>query len=69
VKRKLRKGRNDFLRGYVCALCCILNSHGPGTEVEDALKCAGQFDWSEIDAQDRETLLKHGYELKKDQTK
>lgn len=32
---------SEFLRGYACAVACIVKGHGSGTETSEALVAAG----------------------------
>lgn len=34
-----KENRNQFNRGYMCALASIVKAHGLGTEIRDALGC------------------------------
>jgi len=37
----MRQFDKGFIQGYICALSCIVNSHGEDTAVVDALVCSG----------------------------
>lgn len=54
---------SDFTRGFVCAIACLLNSHGNGTEVGDLVRCAGKTEHilGHADAEDIKTLRSYGY--------
>lgn len=54
------KGDNDFVRGYICACCCILDAYGADVEVAEALRGIGfqRLDLRIIDVADREILRK-----------
>jgi hypothetical protein len=62
TKEELQSSR-DFVRGYICAVCCLINSHGDSTEVRDILGGIGinSLNTSWIDDEDYYTLVKHGY--------
>lgn len=52
---------DDFARGYVCAVSCIVSGWGIGTETEEALNCLGKIDWSIIDKHDIKVLRDAGF--------
>lgn len=47
---------NDFQRGYICAVSCIVRSHGVGVEAEEALRALGPFNWDEMEPYDQMIL-------------
>lgn len=55
--------KDDFVKGYACALVCIIQGHGISTEVEDAYKAGLPTPVSElkgrIDEFDYSILKKH----------
>ena len=61
-------GKDDFTKGYVCAVTCYLQGHGSGvgdTIAKDMLGGIGRFDMTKIDAHDREVLERFGFGKKK----
>ena len=54
---------SDFTRGFVCAIACLLNSHGGCTEAQDLMRCAGSMEkiLRHADAEDITTLRLYGY--------
>jgi hypothetical protein len=60
--------KNEWLRGYICALAVILKSHGWSdyTQIKDTLRCCGKHDKDfllkeGVDQEDIDTLIE--YEL------
>lgn len=47
---------NDFQRGYICAVSCMVHGHGAGVEAEEALRALGPFNWDEMEPYDRKIL-------------
>jgi hypothetical protein len=53
---------NKYLQGYVCAVACLLNSHGSYIEAKDLLSNIGNMSAADmkkqgVDEQDIKTLL------------
>lgn len=56
-----------FNQGYTCAVACLINAHGMGTEAADVWRCnrltKKELITNEIDDSDKEVILKHWGEL------
>ena len=59
----MKPSKHDFVRGYICACCGILDGHGVSTEIREALDAIGfhRLDLRILDVADREILKKWGF--------
>jgi len=68
-KSRINPSTKSFNQGYICALATLIGSHGIDTPICEAWRANSitkrQLDEFEIDAFDRDIILKHWDELNK----
>lgn len=63
ASRTIQPANSQFIRGFICAVACLIRSHGDSTEARELFRCAGsnQQIFEHADDPDVELLLQHGY--------
>ena len=51
---------NDFQRGSICAIACIVKGHGADTATDEALRGLGYINWLKMERYDREVFEEAG---------